>query len=58
MKVEHSQIVKNEKIIDISKLSTKNLTAIPKEVCTILDLKLGDKILYVRKDGEIVIRKV
>jgi hypothetical protein len=49
---------KKEKIIDISKLSTKNLTAVPKEVCEILDLHLGDKILYVKKDNEVVIRKV
>lgn len=45
------------KIIDIGKLSTRRLTAIPIEVTKVLDLKIGDKILYVLEDGKVYIEK-
>ena len=58
MKNGKSPIVNAEQIINIGKLSTRRLTAIPLEVCKILGLEVGDKILYLLEDGRVYIRKV
>ncbi|MEO0834655.1 MAG: AbrB/MazE/SpoVT family DNA-binding domain-containing protein [Cyanobacteria bacterium J06642_3] len=41
-----------------TKLTTKYQATIPKEVRVKLDLKAGDHIMFVEKEGEIVIQKV
>lgn len=50
--------MEEEKIIEISKISPKNLVTIPKEVIELLDLKRGDKILWFQKNDLMCIRKI
>jgi len=44
-------------VIAVSKISTKSLVHVPKDVLSILGVKSGDKIQWVLKDGEIIVRK-
>lgn len=46
-----------EKILDVGKVSTKFLVSVPKEVRERLNLKVGDKIIWIDADGKIVVRK-
>ena len=45
------------KILAVTKISSKNLVTIPKEVRLILGVKEGDRIAFILKDGEVIIRK-
>jgi len=47
-----------EKIIALSKISTKGVLKLPKEVMDILDLKNSNKILWIEEEGKIFIKKV
>jgi len=46
-----------EKILGISKLTSKGQITIPKNVREKLKLKQGDIIVFVEKNGEIIIRR-
>jgi len=46
-----------EKILGISKLTSKGQITIPKNVRELLNLKPGDIIVFVEKNGEITIRR-
>jgi len=45
-------------LVALSKISVKNLVAIPQDIRSIIDVNLGDKILWILKDEEIIVRKV
>lgn len=47
----------NESILDVGKLTIKSQVTIPKIVRSKLGLNPGDRIIFVEKNGEIVIRK-
>jgi len=49
--------VKMEKMLDIVVVTRKFQVTLTKEVRNRLEIKEGDKIVFVEKDGEIVIRK-
>lgn len=42
----------------LSKLTAKYQATIPKEVRTKLGLEAGDRVMFVEKDGEMIIKKV
>jgi len=48
---------KEQKILDIAKLSKKSQITIPKIVRMKLGLDPGDRVVFVEKDGEIIVRK-
>ena len=45
-------------MIELGKVTSKGQITIPKEVRDILGVSGGDKILFEKKDGEVVIKKV
>ena len=46
-----------EKIIGLSKTTSKFMITLTKEVREKLGIKPGDKVLFIEKNGEIIIRK-
>lgn len=46
-----------EKILGMAKVSTKGQTTIPSPVRERFKIKIGDNVLFVDKDGELVVRK-
>ena len=46
-----------EKIMGMAKVSTKGQTTIPAPVRKRFNIKIGDNVLFIDKDGELVIRK-
>jgi AbrB family looped-hinge helix DNA binding protein len=46
-----------EKILGMAKVSTKGQTTIPNQVRARFQIKIGDNILFVEKDGELILRK-
>jgi len=46
-----------ERIIDVGKVSTKNQVTIPKAVRDRFGIKVGDRLLFIEKKGELVLRK-
>lgn len=52
-------VEKNERVIDISKVSTKRLTCIPEDVAIKLSIKIGDKLLWIEdlETSKIYVRK-
>jgi len=46
-----------EKILGISKLTTKGQITIPKVVREKLNLKTGDIVVFIERNGEIIIRR-
>lgn len=46
-----------EKILGISKLTTKGQITIPKVVREKINLKTGDIVVFIERNGEIIIRR-
>jgi len=46
------------KIVALSKVSSKNLVAIPIDVMVLLNLVKGDKIIWLTEDNRVYIKKV
>jgi len=46
-----------EKILAMAKVSTKGQTTIPAPVRNRFKIKIGDNLLFVEKDGNLVLRK-
>ncbi len=46
-----------EKILGMAKVSTKAQVTIPSDVREAFHLKIGDRLLFVKKEGELVLRK-
>jgi len=46
-----------EKILGMGKVSTHGQTSIPQPVREKFRIKIGDSVLFVEKDGELVVRK-
>ena len=46
------------KIVALSKISSKNLVSIPQEIMDLLDLHIGDKVLWIYEDNKVYIKKV
>jgi len=46
-----------ETILDVATLSSKFQVTVTKPIRKILGLKAGDRIVFIKKNGEIVIRK-
>ena len=46
-----------EKILGLSKLSSKNQITIPKDVRETLNLQVGDRVVFILKNGEVTIKK-
>ena len=42
----------------LSKLTSKGQTTIPKEIRDYLELAPGDRILFIQRDGEVILRPV
>lgn len=51
------KVNESEKILDVSSVTQKFQVTLTKPVREKLNLKAGDRIVFVEKDGEIVIRK-
>jgi len=47
-----------EAAVALAKLTSKGQATIPKEIRDYLDLKPGDRILFVQQDGEVILRPV
>ncbi len=47
-----------DKILGIAKISTKAQVTIPSDVREAFHLKIGDKLLFVKREDELVLRKV
>jgi len=47
----------SEKIIQISKVTSNRQVTIPIEVMRKLKVKGGDKVFWIERDGELVVRK-
>jgi len=47
----------DEKILAMAKVSTKGQTTIPAPVRSRFKIKIGDNVLFVEKDGDLVVRK-
>jgi len=47
-----------EQIIQISKITSNRQVSIPVEIMKRLKIKAGDKILWIERNGDIIIRKV
>jgi AbrB family looped-hinge helix DNA binding protein len=47
----------SEKIIQISKVTSNRQITIPVEVMKKLKVKEGDKVIWIEKNGDVVIRK-
>lgn len=48
---------KETRTLGLAKLSTKAQVTVPQDARDAFDLKIGDKLLFLSKDGELVIRK-
>lgn len=48
----------SEDIIDISKISKMNQITLPKAVREILDINENDRVLFVKYNGKVVIKKL
>jgi len=46
------------KVISLTKISTKGNIKLPKEIMELLDLKKEDKILWIQEEDKIYIKKV
>ncbi len=46
-----------EQILGIGKISTKAQVTIPADAREAFKLKVGDKLLFVKKEGELIVRK-
>jgi len=46
-----------EETLGLAKLSTKAQVTIPQDAREAFGLEIGDKLLFVKKDGELIIRK-
>jgi AbrB family looped-hinge helix DNA binding protein len=46
-----------EQILGIGKISTKAQVTIPSDVREAFKLKIGDKLLFAKRDGELIVRK-
>ncbi len=46
-----------EKILGMARISTKAQVTIPTDVREVFHLKVGDKLLFLKKEGELVLRK-
>lgn len=55
--VFHTLHIIMERIIGLSSTTSKFMVTLTKDVREKLGIKAGDKILFVEKDGEIIIRK-
>ena len=49
--------MKETETLGLARLSTKAQVTIPQDAREAFDLKVGDKLLFLKKDGELVIRK-
>jgi AbrB family looped-hinge helix DNA binding protein len=49
--------MKAEEILGIAKISTKAQVTIPVDARKTFELEIGDKLLFVKKAGELLIRK-
>jgi len=49
--------VKAEEILGMAKISTKAQVTIPVDVRKTFDLEIGDKLLFVKKASELLVRK-
>jgi|GEM_PF-2697974 AbrB family looped-hinge helix DNA binding protein len=47
-----------EKIIQLSKITSNRQVSIPVEIMKRLKVEAGDKILWIERNGDIIIRKV
>ena len=48
----------SEKIIQVSKITANRQVTIPAEIMDRLEIKRGDKILWIKNKDDIIIRKV
>lgn len=53
-----SKLLLSEDIIDISKISKMNQITLPKAVREILDINENDRVLFVKYNGKVVIKKL
>ena len=49
--------MKEPQTLGLAKISTKAQVTIPQDARDAFGLKIGDKLLFIKKDGELVIRK-
>ena len=47
-----------DKVLVLSKISTKNLITVPKDVRETLDLKPRDKLLWILEDNKVYIKRL
>jgi len=47
----------SERIIQISKITTNRQVTIPVEIMKKLKVKVGDKIIWIEHNGDIIVRK-
>ncbi len=49
--------MKESQTLGMAKISTKAQVTIPQDAREAFGLEIGDKLLFIKKDGELVIRK-
>jgi AbrB family looped-hinge helix DNA binding protein len=54
----HKVTPMSEKIIQLSKITSNRQVSIPVEIMKKMKVKAGDKILWIERNGDIIIRKV
>jgi AbrB family looped-hinge helix DNA binding protein len=47
----------SEKIIQLSKITSNRQVTVPAEIMKKLKLKAGDKIIWIERNGDIIVRK-
>lgn len=54
----YSLLIRMNKVVSLTKISSKGHIKLPKEIMLLLDLKNGDKILWLQENDKIFIKKV
>lgn len=48
---------KREELLDMAKVTSKGQVVIPLEARRAFNINPGDRVLFIRKDGELIVRK-